>query len=130
MSGGGYFDGREMLMVHRAFRREFALAPALVRRVDDGDTLRCRTVAAHLQFIATTLHEHHTFEDRAVWPALLARVSDETASDIRQVEGQHSRLAVAVAAMNAAMACWGLGAAARPRDELAAALDRLLSSLV
>ena len=70
MRGGGFFDGCEMLMVHRAFRREFALAPALVRRVDDGDTLRCRTIAGHLQFTATTLHEHHTFEDRAVWPAL------------------------------------------------------------
>ena len=28
-----HFDGREMLMVHDVFRREFALMPALVRGV-------------------------------------------------------------------------------------------------
>jgi hypothetical protein len=39
-----------MLVVHRAFRREFVLAPGLVRRVDDGDTLRCRIVSSHRQF--------------------------------------------------------------------------------
>ena len=32
--------------------------------------------------------------------------------------------------MNAAMACWGVDAAARSREHLAAALDRLQSSLV
>jgi hypothetical protein len=47
-----FFDGREMLMVHRAFRSEFALAPGLVRRVDDGDTLR--VYCQHAQLIHGT----------------------------------------------------------------------------
>ena len=130
MSSTGFFDGREMLMVHRAFRREFALAPGLVRQVDDGDTQRCRTIAAHLRFLVTALRDHHAFEDGTVLPALLPRVPDEIALHVRQVEGQHSTLDVAAAAMSAAMACWGLGAAPQPRENLAAALDRLLSTLV
>jgi hemerythrin-like domain-containing protein len=119
-----------MLMVHRAFRREFALAPGLVRRVDDGDALRCRIVSDHLQFITTALHDHHGFEDGAVWPALLPRIPDETARHVRKVEGQHSTLDVATAAMSAAMACWGLGAAAQPREILAGVLEQLASALV
>jgi hemerythrin-like domain-containing protein len=119
-----------MLMVHRAFRREFALAPGLVRRVDDGDTLRCRIVSDHLQFITTALHDHHGFEDGAVWPALLRRIPDRTTRHVRKVEGQHSTLDVSAAAMSAATACWGLGAAAQPRGNLAAVLERLASALM
>ena len=117
-------------MVHRAFRREFALASGLVRRVDDGDTLRCRIVSDHLQFITTALRDHHEFEDGAIWPALLARIPDETARHVRKVEGQHSTLDVATEAMSAAMAYWGLGAAAQPSEILAAVLEELASALV
>jgi hemerythrin-like domain-containing protein len=119
-----------MLMVHRAFRREFALALGLVRRVDVGDTVRCRTVSGHLRFITTALHDHHGFEDLTVWPALLRRIPDDTTRHVRKVEGQHCTLELAAAAMSAAMACWGLGAAARPREILAAVLERLTSALV
>ena len=130
MSSSEFFDGREMLMVHRAFRREFALAPGLVRRVGDGDTLRCRIVSGHLQFITTTLHDHHALEDGTVWPALLQRIPEKTTRHVREVERQHSTLDVAAAAMSAAMASWGVGAEAQPRELLAAVLERLASALV
>src|SRR5262245_15370614 len=66
-----YFDAREMQMVHRMFRREFHLAPGLVRRVLEGDSERAETVVGHLEFMANILHTHHSFEDHRVWPALV-----------------------------------------------------------
>jgi hypothetical protein len=42
-----HFDGREMLMVHDVFRREFALMPALVRGVAVGDHNRAQIVRSH-----------------------------------------------------------------------------------
>jgi len=42
MSDANHFDGREMAMVHRMFRREFLLAPGAVRQVAGGDNGRLK----------------------------------------------------------------------------------------
>jgi hypothetical protein len=41
-------DVHDMVVVHRAFRREFRLIPELARRVAAGDTARAKVVAARL----------------------------------------------------------------------------------
>ena len=42
-------DVHEMVVVHRAFRREFGAAAGHVRRTRAGDTRRARIVAEHLR---------------------------------------------------------------------------------
>ena len=67
-------DTRDMLVVHNAVRREWGLAPGLVRAVEAGDTRRAEVVAGHLDLQAAMLQHHHEGEDRVLWPVLLPRV--------------------------------------------------------
>jgi hypothetical protein len=63
-----HFDGREMLMVHDVFRREFALMPALVRGVAVGDHNRAQIVTDHIERVSALLHHHHLAERQYTWP--------------------------------------------------------------
>ena len=65
-----HFDGREMLMVHDVFRREFALMPAVVRGVAVGDHNRAQIVTDHIELRgalpARPWHTHPTAQYRAL----------------------------------------------------------------
>ena len=63
----------DMVVAHRAFRREFRLLPELVRRVAPGDTARATVLAGHGRMLLTGLHLHHNSEDLLLWPKLLER---------------------------------------------------------
>jgi hemerythrin-like domain-containing protein len=123
-------DTREMIAVHSAFRREFGLAPALVRGVTPGDVQRSQVVADHLELIGTFLHHHHAGEDRLLWPKLLERVPAEMAPMVELMERQHEGVHEVIEEMTAARARWRATAAETDRDELADALDRLHTLLV
>jgi hypothetical protein len=58
-----HFDGREMLILHDMFRREFALMPGLVRGVAAGDRERAQVIAAHITYVSTILHHRHHGKD-------------------------------------------------------------------
>lgn len=81
-----HFDGREMEMMRKMFRREFALMPGLARDVPDRQRDRTQVVADHLAFVNTALHNHHHFEDTFVWPLLLVRGAKDIAPHIRTVQ--------------------------------------------
>ncbi|HZO70165.1 MAG TPA: hemerythrin domain-containing protein [Kribbellaceae bacterium] len=66
-------DTQDMVIVHRAFRREFRLMPDLVADVADGNVRRAAVLAGHCRDIATGLQHHHETEDDLLWPVLLAR---------------------------------------------------------
>jgi hypothetical protein len=123
-------DTREMIAVHSAFRREFGLAPALVRGVAPGDGTRARVVADHLELMGTFLHHHHDGEDRLLWPKLLERVPAELAPTVELMERQHEGVHAVIEEMTAALARWRSDAAEADRDQLADALDRLHALLV
>jgi hemerythrin-like domain-containing protein len=123
-------DTREMIAVHSAFRREFGLAPALVRGVAPGDVTRAQVVADHLELMGTFLHHHHTGEDRLLWPKLLERVPAELAPTVELMERQHEGVHEVIEEMTAALARWRDDAAETDRDQLAGALDRLHTLLV
>src|SRR5262245_15210964 len=86
---GRHFDGREMAMVHRMFRRELLLAGDVVRHVACGDTRRAHMVAAHLRLINSTLHHHHSGEDQYVWPLLERRAPSQVSAYVLCVMAQH-----------------------------------------
>jgi hemerythrin-like domain-containing protein len=123
------FDGREMYMVHNMLRREFGLAPRVVRAVADGDRERARTVADHIRTVSTVLHHHHESEDAYVWPLLLQRVEEQTVSLVELMEQQHADVAMLGHRAETAMSDWAADPAAGRRETLAGALESLFTSL-
>ncbi len=124
-----HFDGREMVMVHDTFRREFGLLPGVVRAVATGDVARAGEVAAHLDLVAGTLHHHHQTEDDAVWPLLLVRCPEQIVPLVQLMEDQHASVAATGRKVSAALAGWRVSASAGARSALAGALDRLVPVL-
>ncbi len=122
-------DTRDMVVVHTAFRREFRLAPALVRGVAEGDVRRAGVVADHLDLMTTMLYHHHETEDRLLWPVLLERVPAELAPTVELMERQHERIHAANAAVTERLPRWRAGAPAEAGERLAQALDEVDAAL-
>jgi hypothetical protein len=121
-------DTHDMIVVHRVFRREFRLAPRLIRAVRPGDVARARTVGGHLTDLHLGLHHHHTNEDVVLWPLLLARI-DLEAERVLLMEAQHQEIDALLRKANDLLPAWTATAAADVRDELAGVYDRLLPVL-
>ncbi len=60
---------RDMYATHTLFRREFALAPRVVRDVTEEDPRRAHLVCEHLDLIMTLLITHHQGQDTCDWPS-------------------------------------------------------------
>lgn len=69
---------QEMVVVHRAFRREFPSCAAMIRSTTDGDTPSATLVADHLRFGLAGLHMHHPRVDVLLCPLLLERAAPST----------------------------------------------------
>jgi hemerythrin-like domain-containing protein len=119
-----------MAMVHRMFRREFLLAPALVRQANAEDAFRVQSVAAHLRFINTTLHQHHSDEDRYAWPLLKRRAPAQLCAHVAAVIEQHRRVDAVQAQFDAQLRAWSCGASVESAELLASASEQLADMLV
>ena len=115
---------QEMVVVHRMFRREYALAPVLVRGVAPGDRARAEVVGAHLAELATMLHHHHVGEDELVWPKLHARAPVATEL-VSRMEAQHEHVHGLLEQVDVLLPAWRSDPAPSQRDALAAVLDAL-----
>lgn len=104
MSTGGA-AAREMPIIHRIFRRQFAEVRALVQEVPTADATRVGAIADHLGFLLDGLHMHHTTEDDLIWPKLLDRAGLD-APRVERMEEQHRRIDVSVAEVRTAMSAW------------------------
>ncbi|WP_250027188.1 hemerythrin domain-containing protein [Paractinoplanes maris] len=111
-------DTWDMVMVHRVFRREFRMMPALVRAVPPGDVTRAEVLGEHLANVAAGLHHHHTAEDEMVWPLLLDRARMHT-DLINRMEAQHERLHEPLDRLGTLLPRWRAEARADDRDALA-----------
>jgi hemerythrin-like domain-containing protein len=105
MSSTGGPAAREMPLIHRIFRRQFAEVQALVQEVPAADATRVGAVADHLEFLLRGLHMHHTTEDDLLWPKLLDRAGLD-APLIERMEEQHHQIDASVAEVRTAMAAW------------------------
>ena len=123
-------DTRDMIVVHTAFRREFGLAPALVRGVAPGDQKRADIVADHLDTLTAMLHHHHAGEDRLLWPKLHERVSADVAPVVSLMEEQHHRIHAANDRVGEHLATWRRGASGEAREALATSLEKVDAALV
>ena len=121
-------DVQEMVVVHRVFRREFRLAPQIVRAVAAGDAARAQVVGAHVTEMSEMLHHHHTGEDELVWPKLDERA--ELSRDlVGRMEEQHERVGALLATVGELLPQWTASADAALRDRLADTLQDLSTQL-
>lgn len=126
MSSIGGPAAREMPVIHRIFRRQFAEVRALVPEVPAGDVTRVTAVADHLTFLLDGLHMHHTTEDDLIWPKLLDRARLD-APLVERMEEQHQHIDASVGEVRVALAAWR----SDPTSPTAVALaDRLGEFLV
>ena len=122
----GELATREMPIIHRIFRRQFAEVRALVQEAPAADATRVGAVSDHLGFLLDGLHMHHTTEDDLIWPKLLDRVGRD-APLVERMEAQHQGIDGSVARVRAARSAWH----ADPAPSTSAALaDRIGEFLV
>jgi hypothetical protein len=121
----GRVDTRDMIVVHTALRREFRLAPGLVRGTSAGGLSRASIIAGHLDLMNAFLHLHHTGEDRLLWPRLLDRAPQELAAVVTLMQTQHERIHDLNTSAQDLLQRWRNRAGAAERDALADALDQL-----
>ena len=98
-------DVRDMYMAHTMFRREFGLAPALIRGVAAGDAGRAQILTEHLDFVLTIL-EHHRGEDEHLWPRLLERAGADAKPVAQTMESQHAGIEEVVGRLHIRMSGW------------------------
>jgi deazaflavin-dependent oxidoreductase (nitroreductase family) len=98
-------DTHDMVVIHRAFRREISLMPQLIQSVPDGDGARARVIAEQFADYQLGLHFHHSGEDELIWPLLLARV-DLEAETVLRMEAQHDVIARTLKAAAQRIARW------------------------
>lgn len=119
----------EMVIIHRAFRRELTILPRLVREVDDGDTQRASTLAAAVRLVLGGLHHHHTGEDLVLWPALLERAAPSTGL-VETMQAQHEAVEGHIEHVEPLLRPWEEAPTTARGAELADRLDRLATALV
>lgn len=122
-------DVHDMVVVHRAFRRELRLVPNLLRAVPAGDLRRAAVLADHVRLALTGLHLHHTSEDDLLWPLLLQRAAP-SADLIARMEAQHEQVESLITQIEPALARWEIEARPAVAQEVASLVDRLGSALL
>lgn len=116
------------VVVHTALRREFRLAPPLVRNV--VDTHRAVVVVRHLDLLFRLLHHHHELEDELVWPILRDRVDDHVLPSIEAMSVQHAEVARLGAEATDRLAGFATTAGIAERNRLADVLGELHARLI
>ncbi len=121
-------DTSEMVVIHRMFRRQFALAPHLVREVQPGDKERSSLIGNHVAEFANALHHHHRTEDQKLWDTLESR-SPACALHVSQMKAQHAAMAVLLEKLQAELPAWQTSSDAVAQERVAVTLDDVYASL-
>ena len=126
---GPFADTRRMLEVHAMFRQQFDPVPALIASVTPNDRERTDVVADHIQFLCAFLHEHHTLEDKFLWPRLKNRGTQEVADISLLMEDHHSTLAQILDEVDGQLRAWRRSATSQHGSVLAQSIRQLLPAL-
>lgn len=121
-------DTRDVVAVHRVFRREFRQAADLVLQAPAGNLRRAAVIAGHLDLVMGALTEHHQAQDEHLWPLLLERATMR-ADLVHRMEFQHEAIARHLTKVQHLLNLWRRTAAASVAGELSSAL-RSMSRVV
>ena len=99
-------DTSNMAVVHSAMRRDLVRIRLLLDCPEATQPGTRRLLARHLRWFLDFLDHHHAAEDSWLWPVLRARGQAEVAD---AMEGEHARLAPAVAALRTALGPYETG---------------------
>jgi len=121
-------ETHDMVVVHRAFRREFELLPRMVRAVSPGDLTQGGVICSHAREMTTMLHHHHAGEDELVWPRLRER-AELAAGLVDRAQTQHEVIGRLLAALDDAVQRFAETADPTSGAELASVLDQVSIAL-
>lgn len=124
-TGTGGSAAKEMPIIHRIFRRQFAEVRELVQAAPQGEVRRVGAIADHLEFLLDGLHMHHTTEDDLIWPTLLASGELDT-SLVERMQDQHEGIDPLVAVVRAGLPAWRAGPTPATSSLLADRIGELL----
>ncbi len=116
-------DTSDMFLPHSVFRREFALASRVVRRIPVGDRDRAAYAADHLGFLLDTLTHHHENEDELLWPRLRDRAPADVAPILDVMEGHHRTIHERLERLAEHLAVWAADPSEANREVLAESFD-------
>jgi hypothetical protein len=106
-----------MVVVHRVFRREFGLMPAMIATVEHGGVERSAVVGVHATEVLSTLHHHHSTEDELLWPRLHQRAA-MPGDQLDRMEHQHEEIAHVLDEIGAILPRWTISAGLADRKQL------------
>jgi hemerythrin-like domain-containing protein len=118
-------DTTNYYLVHRALRRNARRLASATQAYDRQDPRRTRALVRWCSGFIAELHCHHTIEDDAFFPALVARVPD-AAELIVRTDADHATMDAIVARMEAGLAIVDAGGPANELHEGARDLADLL----
>jgi hemerythrin-like domain-containing protein len=121
-------DTRDMVLVHRVFRRELRLLPLMIRGVPDGDTAAAGRVYRHAREMIDVLHHHHQHEDELLWPRLLRRAPVDAAL-VTRMQAQHDAIAEILRRVDLGLPAWRQTACHPEADSLASDISELHARL-
>jgi hemerythrin-like domain-containing protein len=85
----GPIDMYPMYLMHHAFRRDLDRFVAAVSGTPLRDRTTWRRLVRRWQVFATALHDHHTSEDRHIWPYVTVRADDSERRVLAAMEAEH-----------------------------------------
>lgn len=122
----GVADVRDMAIVHQYYRREFTLAPQIVRDLDPADNRRRQAAQEWFAGTLLAMHHHHIAEDELMYPLMQGHTPQEL---LDLMEVQHQAVDRGVRAVEAKLAAW-IADEPESAENLAQAFDELRPVLI
>jgi hemerythrin-like domain-containing protein len=129
----GPHDMTGMYLAHHAFRRDLRRFAAAARNTPVDDAAAWQALATRWTAFSTILHHHHTVEDEAIWPPLLARVAaageDRDRETLEAMEAEHELIDPQLAACAEGFTAMASAPSSVTKDKLAADVAATRDSL-
>jgi Hemerythrin HHE cation binding domain len=93
-----------MYVLHHAFRRDLAAFAAAVPATPVDDQPTWRALSRRLALFGQALHHHHSAEDEALWPLLMARADEAGRTLLQAMEDEHGEIDPILDAVTAGLA--------------------------
>ncbi|MEV5008966.1 MULTISPECIES: hemerythrin domain-containing protein [unclassified Streptomyces] len=122
-------DTRMMGIIHDALRRDLARTRTALTEQPYPDGNRRVALADHLRWMMRFLHDHHSSEDRGLWP-LLRKKAPDAAELLDTMEQDHAGISDAMTAVVSAAHRYAEGGSDETRVDLLASLTALEDALL